>query len=98
MFTSPEHLEAFKNFINGQHPNKSFTIENEKQNRMLFLDVHIIYDDLPLLPTINLPLVEFIRILKAFYDLPIVLVLFTQLLIDTFKYAHTGLNYTLNDL
>ena len=42
LFTSPEYLEAFQNFLNGRHANKSFTVENEKWNRMSFLDVQII--------------------------------------------------------
>ena len=45
LFTSPEHLEAFENFLNGRHANMSFTIESEKQNRMSFLDVQIICED-----------------------------------------------------
>ena len=45
MFTSLEHLEAFRNFLNGRHDNMSFTIANEKQNRMFFFDVHIIRED-----------------------------------------------------
>ena len=49
---------------------------------------------LPLLPTVNLPLVEFIHILTVFYHLPISLVLFTHSLIDACKYALVGLNYT----
>ena len=28
LFTSPEHLKAFRNFLNGPHANMSFTIEN----------------------------------------------------------------------
>ena len=38
---SQEHLESCPNFQNGQNANMSFTIENEKQNRMPFLDVRI---------------------------------------------------------
>ena len=45
LFTSPQHLEAFRNFLNGRHANMSFTIESEKQNRMSFLDVQIIRED-----------------------------------------------------
>ena len=30
IFTSAKHLEAFQNFLNGQHANMSFTIESEK--------------------------------------------------------------------
>ena len=42
MFTSPEHLEAFRNFRNDQHANMSFTIEDEKQKRTSSQDVQII--------------------------------------------------------
>ena len=45
LFTSPKHLEAFRNFLNGRHANVSFTIECEKQNRMSFLDIAIICED-----------------------------------------------------
>ena len=45
LFTSPKHLEAFRNFLNGRHANMSFTIEHEKQNRMSFLDIAIFPED-----------------------------------------------------
>ena len=45
LFTSPKHLEAFPNFLNGRYANMSFTIEREKQNRMSFLDIAIICED-----------------------------------------------------
>ena len=45
LFTSPKHLEAFRNFLNGRHSNMSFAIEREKQNRMSFLDIAIICED-----------------------------------------------------
>ena len=45
LFTSPKHLEAFRNFLNSRHANLSFTIEREKQNRMSFLDIAIIRED-----------------------------------------------------
>ena len=45
LFTSPEQLKAFQNCPNGRHANKSFTIGNEKQKRMSFLDVQIIHED-----------------------------------------------------
>ena len=32
LFTSPQYLEAFQNFLNGRHANISFKIESEKQN------------------------------------------------------------------
>ena len=45
-----------------------FTIGNEKQSRMSFSDVQIIRKEkyLPLLSTVNLPLVEFVHILTHF--------------------------------
>ena len=52
--------------------------------------------NLPPLSTRKLPLVEFIHILTAAYDLPISLVLFTHSLIDPSEYAQVGLIYTLN--
>ena len=45
LFTPPKHLEAFQNFLNGQQANMSITIENEKQNRLSFLDVQVIPED-----------------------------------------------------
>ena len=45
LFTSPSHLESFKNFLNGRHANISFTIESGRQNRMSFLDVQNIGED-----------------------------------------------------
>ena len=45
LFTSPKHLEAFRNFLNGRHANMSFTTEREKQNRMSFLDIAIICEN-----------------------------------------------------
>ena len=45
LFTSPKHLKAFRNFLNGRHANMSFAIESQNQNRMPFLDVQIIRDN-----------------------------------------------------
>ena len=89
MFTSPEHLGAFRNFLNGQHTNVLVKIENEKQNRMSFLDVKAICEEkyLALLSTINLTLAEFLHILTAFYHLPRSFVLFTRSLIDRSEYT-----------
>ena len=42
LFTSPKHLEAFRNFLNGRHANMSFTTEHEKQNIISFLDTEVI--------------------------------------------------------
>ena len=45
LFTSPKHLEAFRNFLNGRHANMPLTIEREKQNIMSFLDIAIARED-----------------------------------------------------
>ena len=73
----------------------SLTIENEKQNRMSFLDIQI--KDvkkkyLPILSTVNVPLVKFIHLLTTFYHLLVTLVMVKHLLIDVSKYAQVGLN------
>ena len=45
LFTSLSHLETFRNLLNGQHVNMSFSINNEKQNRMSFLHAQIYRED-----------------------------------------------------
>ena len=42
LFNSAEHLKRFHSYLNSRHLNISFTIENEKDNRMSFLDVNVI--------------------------------------------------------
>ena len=42
LFNSTEHLKRFYSYLNSPHLNISLTIENEKDNRMSFLDVNII--------------------------------------------------------
>ena len=44
LFNSPEHLKGFHSYLNYHHVDISFTIENEKDNRMSFLGVNIIRD------------------------------------------------------
>ena len=44
LFNSREHLKRFQSFLNFRHINISFTIENEKDNGMFFLDINIICD------------------------------------------------------
>ena len=76
----------------------SFTMESEKtkaDSPLLIYRLYVKIKHLPPLFTINLPLVEFIHILIAFYHLP-VFVLFTHSLMNASKYAQVGLNYTLN--
>ena len=42
LFNSTEHFKRFRSYLNSCHLNMSFTIENEKDNRMSFLNVNII--------------------------------------------------------
>ena len=42
LFNSAEHLKRFYSYLNSRHLNIYFTIENEKDNRMSFLDINII--------------------------------------------------------
>ena len=42
LFNSAEHLKRFHSSLNPPRLNISFTIENEKDNRMFFLDVNTI--------------------------------------------------------
>ena len=42
LFNSSEHLKRFYSYLNSRHLNISLTMENEKGNRMSFLDVNII--------------------------------------------------------
>ena len=45
LFNSAEHLKYFHSYLNSRHLNISFTIENEKYNRMSFLDVNIMREE-----------------------------------------------------
>ena len=51
---------------------------------------------LPFLSTVNLPLVESIHILTAFYYLTISLLLFTHSFIIACEFAQVGLNFVMN--
>ena len=53
-------------------------------------------NNIPLLPTVNKPLVEFIHILRNIDHLPMSLVLSTHSLIGTSGYAQVNANCTLN--
>ena len=72
--------------------------ENEKQNRMYFLDVEIIPDDKALAtfmyhkPTFSGVYTHFDSFLPSNYKFG----LFTHSLIDAFEYVQVRLNYTLN--
>ena len=52
--------------------------------------------NMPLLPTVNKPLVEFIHILGDIYHLPMSVVVSTHSLKDTSGYAQVNANCTLN--
>ena len=99
LFTSPKHLEAFRNFLSGRHANMSFTIEHEKQNRFSFLDIEIIREDITFTtsvyrkPTCSGVYTHFDSFLPS---TSISLVLFTHSLINTCEFALIGLNYTMN--
>ena len=40
LFNSPEHLKRLHSYLNSRLVNIFFTVENEKDNRMSFLDVN----------------------------------------------------------
>ena len=42
LFNSAEHVKCFYSYLNSRHLDISLTIENEKDNRMYFLDVNMI--------------------------------------------------------
>ena len=42
LFNSAEHLKRFYSYLNSRHLNISLIVENEKDNRMPFLDINII--------------------------------------------------------
>ena len=44
LFNSAENLKRIQRYLNSRHVNISFTIENEKDNRMSFVDVNIILE------------------------------------------------------
>ena len=75
-----------------------FTIESEEQNRIPFLMYRLVVKikHLPPLSTVNLPLVEFIQFLTAFYHLPTMMEMFTHSLIDASNFAQVGLNWIMN--
>jgi len=46
LLPSEEHVESFFSFINNQHPNISFTLEKEINNKLPFLDVLLDHNSL----------------------------------------------------
>ena len=98
LFTSPKHLEAFRNFLNGRHANMLFTIEHEKQDRMSFLDIAVSGEDKTYTtsvyrkPTFSGVYTHFGTFLPSTYKFGTA----TRSLIDTLEFALVGLNYTMN--
>ena len=71
-------------------------VKSKAECPFLIYKLFVMIKHLLLLSTVNLPLVKFIHILKAFCHVPISLVLFTRSLIDASEYGQVGLNYILN--
>ena len=96
LFNSAEHLKRFHSYLNSRQLNISFTAENEKDNRMSFLDVNIIRQktSLPLLSTGNQLLAEFIPVLKVSYHPVTKLACYIQYYIDVSGFAQIGLSFT----
>ena len=98
LFTSPKYLEAFQNFLNGRHANKSFTVESEKQNRTSFLDVQIILEDKTFTtsvyrkPTFSGVYTHFDSFLPSTYKFGTVYALAYRCL----RICSSSLNYTMN--
>ena len=62
-------------------------MKSKTEGTFLMYKLFVKIKHLPLLSNVNLPLVEFIHILAAFYRLSISLVLLTHSLIDASEYA-----------
>ena len=62
-------------------------MKSKTECHFLMFQLFVKIKHLPLLSTVNIPLVEFIHIVTAFYHLLTYLVLFIHLLIDASKYA-----------
>ena len=41
LFSSPDHVDKFKEYLQSKHPNIKFSLEKEKNGRLPFLDVNI---------------------------------------------------------
>ena len=72
LVNSPEHLKRFQSHLDSLHINISFTIENQKDNRLSFRDVNIIREQgkFTTVSTANQLLAEFILILTVSYHPP----------------------------
>ena len=73
-----------------------FKVKSKAECPFLMYRLFIKIKHLPLLSTVNLPLVKFLHILTAFCHLPISLVLFTHSLIGAYEIAQDQLSFTMN--
>ena len=69
-------------------------MKNKTESPFVIYRLFVKIKHLPLLSTVNLPLVELIHNLTAFYHYKFGTV--THSIIDASEYAQVGLNYTLN--
>ena len=85
LFTSPEHVEAVRNFVLVDIITYHWQLKMKSKTECSFLMYRLFVKikHLPLLSTINLPLVEFIHILIAFCHLPISFAQFAHSFIDS---------------
>ena len=69
LFSSPDHANKFKECLSSKHPNMNFSIEKEKGDCLLFLDVNIFVKsrNLQLTSIEKRPLVGFIPTSKVSY-------------------------------
>ena len=92
LFILPKHLKVFRNFLIGQHLNMSYTIENEKQNRMSFLNVQIIREDKAFTTSVyHTPIFSRVSTHFGSFSPSNYKLLFTHSLIDSFEYAQVRL-------
>ena len=46
LFTSPDHIELFKSYLNSKHPNIKFTTETESNGSLPFIGINVTHDGL----------------------------------------------------
>ena len=73
LFTSPKHLEAFRNFLNCRHVNFYLQLKVKSKTECPFLMYRLFtkIELLPLISTVSLQSVAFMHILAGFYHIPI---------------------------
>ena len=93
---SAEHFKRFHSYLNSSHLNISFTIENEKDNRMSFLDVNIIREKDKFTTSVyHKPTFSgIIPILIVSYHLVTKSACYIHYYIDVSRFAQIGLSFT----